>query len=234
MIKVVILGNGNVASHLTDAFEKAKGIEVIQLNSRKKHRLSNIDIVIIAVSDDAITEVSSKIDKNTLVVHTSGSVSINSLKNNGNKGVFYPLQTFSKNRKVDFSEVPFCLEAQNETDLQFLEKLAASIGKNTYHINSSQRKSLHVAAVFVNNFVNHLYKIGNDLCDEYNVPFKILQPLIKETAAKIENLSPEEAQTGPAKRNDEKTIKNHLDLLQTNQQKIYKTLTESIRHGKKL
>ena len=141
------------------------------------------------------------------------------------------LQTFSKDKTIDFSEVPFCLEAENEKDYQLLVKLAKSIGKKTYNVNSEQRKALHVAAVFVNNFTNHLYKIGNDICKENNVPFEILQPLIKETAAKIEELSPEKSQTGPAIRNDKKTIKNHLDLLNKEQEIIYKILTKSIQNG---
>jgi predicted short-subunit dehydrogenase-like oxidoreductase (DUF2520 family) len=103
-----------------------------------------------------------------------------------------------------------------------------------YAINSEQRKTIHLAAVFVNNFTNHLYKIGNDICKKNNVPFEILQPLIKETASKIEELSPKKAQTGPAIRNDKKTIKNHLNLLDKKQQKIYKIFTKSIQNGDKL
>ncbi len=110
--------------------------------------------------------------------------------------------------------------------INFLETLAKSIGNKIYPINSEQRKTLHVAAVFVNNFTNHMYKIGNDICIENNVPFEILQPLIKETASKIKELSPEKAQTGPAIRNDKKTIKNHLNLLNKNQQKIYKIINK--------
>ncbi len=228
MIKVVVLGNGNVATHLTKAFKKAKNVKVTKISSRKIEQLPDANIYIIAVSDDAIAAVSSKIKSKNLVVHTSGSVAMNSLQNHGNKGVFYMLQTFSTNKKVNFSKIPFCLEAQNKTDLHLLETLATSIGKNIYHINSVQRKSLHVAAVFVNNFTNHLYKIGNDICKEHNVPFEILKPLIKETAAKIKTLSPADAQTGPAIRNDQKTIKNHLTLLNHHQQKIYTMLTKSI------
>lgn len=227
-MKVTIIGNGNVASHLTNAFLKADDIEATQLNSRTFTKTPFADVTIIAVSDDAISTVSSKIKTKNLVVHTSGSVALDSLQNKGNKGVFYLLQTFSTNKKVDFSEIPFCLEATNQKDLNLLEKLAKSIGKKVYHINSEQRKNLHIAAVFVNNFVNHLYKVGNDICTEHHIPFDILQPLIKETANKIESLSPENAQTGPAKRNDQQTIKNHLDLLNTDQKKIYKMLTESI------
>ncbi|MFK8061117.1 MAG: Rossmann-like and DUF2520 domain-containing protein [Polaribacter sp.] len=230
MISVLIVGNGNVATHLQKAFLMADNIMVTQINSRKLENIPKTDITIIAVSDDAIAEVSSKI-KNSFVVHTSGCFSMNDLKNKTSKGVFYMLQTFSKEKEVDFSEIPFCLEAENEMDFQFLEKLAKSIGKKIFKIDSKQRKALHIAAVFVNNFTNHLYKIGNDICKENNVPFEVLQPLIKETASKIEKLSPQKAQTGPAIRNDKKTIKNHLDLLNKEQQKIYKILTKSIQNG---
>mgnify|MGYP005988948179 CR=1 FL=1 len=230
MISVLLVGKGNVATHLHNTFLKADNITVTQINSRKLEIIPSADITIIAVSDDAIAEVSSKI-KNSFVVHTSGGCSMNELKNQNRKGVFYMLQSFSKEKEVDFKNIPFCLEAQNQEDLNLLESLAKSIGNKIYFIDSNQRKSLHAAAVFVNNFTNHMYKIGNDICNENNIPFKILQPLIKETALKIETLPPEKAQTGPAIRKDNKTIKNHLDLLTKKQQKIYKTITKSIQNG---
>ncbi|WP_339883841.1 DUF2520 domain-containing protein [Polaribacter vadi] len=230
MKSVLIVGKGNVATHLYNVFLNVDEIAVTQISSRTLTTIPKASITIIAVSDDAIAEVSSKI-KNDFVVHTSGSVAMNDLKNSHRKGVFYMLQTFSKNKKVDFNEIPFCLEAENKEDYQLLEFLAKSIGQKIYTISSEQRKTLHVAAVFVNNFTNHLFKIGNDICNNNNVPFEILQPLIKETVLKIEKLSPEKAQTGPAIRNDKKTIKNHLNLLDKNQQKIYKILTKSIQNG---
>jgi predicted short-subunit dehydrogenase-like oxidoreductase (DUF2520 family) len=228
MISVAIIGNGNVATHLINAFKKANDINATQINSRDLSALKAVDVTIIAVSDDAISEVSSKIS-NSLVVHTSGSVALKSLKNNSRKGVFYPLQTFTKGKEVVFNTIPLCIEAEQKEDFQLLEKLAKSIGEKIFSVNSKQRKALHVAAVFVNNFSNHMYKIGSDICIDNSVPFEILQPLIKETASKIEFLSPQEAQTGPAIRKDKKTIKNHLNLLDKNQQKIYKTLTKSIK-----
>tara|TARA_B110000046_G_C13022721_1_gene412096 strand:+ start:2062 stop:2763 length:702 start_codon:yes stop_codon:yes gene_type:complete len=233
MISVLLVGKGNVGSHLYKVFLNADEIIVTQISSRTLENIPQADVTIITVSDDAIAEVSSKI-KNNFVVHTSGSVSMNDLKNNSKKGVFYMLQTFSKDKKVDFHEVPFCLEAENINEYKILETLAKSIGKKIYPISSEQRKILHVAAVFVNNFTNHLYKIGNNICKENKVPFEILHSLIKETASKIETLSPEKSQTGPAIRNDEKTIKNHLNLLDKNQQEIYKIFTKSIQNGDKL
>ncbi len=245
MIKVVILGGGNVAIQLARAFKNSKKVKLIQQYYRSKPdtfflenniattqnitNLKNADLYIIAISDDAISEFSKKIiQQNKLVVHTSGSVALLDLKCNANKGVFYPLQTISKQKKVKFKNIPICIETEKDSDYKLLEKVAKSISKYIYAINSEQRKNLHVAAVFVNNFVNHLYKIGNDICDSHNVDFEILKPLIEETAKKIRSLPPKNAQTGPAKRNDKKTIAKHLKLLTKKQQKMYTLLTDSI------
>ncbi len=233
MISVLLVGKGKVAAHLFAAFSKLDKINVKQISSRNFKNIPNADVTIIAVSDDAIADVSSKITNN-FVVHTSGSFPLNELKNKTRKGVFYMLQSFSKNKKINFSEIPFCLEAENENDYKLLENLAKLIGSNIYKINSNQRKSLHVAAVFVNNFTNHLFKIGEDICLENNVPFEVLYPLIMETSAKIKMLSPKNSQTGPAIRNDKETIKNHLNLLDKEQKEIYKLLTKSIQNGNKL
>ncbi|MFQ3173368.1 MAG: putative short-subunit dehydrogenase-like oxidoreductase (DUF2520 family) [Flavobacterium sp.] len=257
MVKVIIIGSGNVAQHLIVAFQKSQtagtAIELVQVFSRKKGALLHLldsdkivtdfsgvldaDLYIIAVSDDAIASVSDQLPfKNRLVVHTSGSAALDCLNNNNRKGVFYPLQTFTKRKEVDFNNIPICLEGENSTDFRLLEKVAKSISEKVFAINSKQRKALHVAAVFVNNFTNHLYLVGNEICKEHQVPFDILKPLILETAQKIITLSPEDAQTGPAKRNDKQTIEAHqLFLTNTNQANIYKTLTQSIQdNGKKL
>jgi predicted short-subunit dehydrogenase-like oxidoreductase (DUF2520 family) len=249
MIKVILLGSGNVATHLFQAFSKANVVEVVQVFSRTISKdfpetlqtsdykeIKAADVYIICVSDSAISSVSSQLSfKNRLVVHTSGSSDLNLLDSKNKKGVFYPLQTFTKNKAVDFSEIPICLEAENVSDYNFLEKVANSISKNVYVISSEQRKALHVSAVFVCNFTNHLYTIGNTICLENNIPFEILQPLIEETAKKIKSLSPSEAQTGPAVRNDQKTIEKHIDFLTNeNQKEIYKILTKSIQNGEKL
>jgi predicted short-subunit dehydrogenase-like oxidoreductase (DUF2520 family) len=257
MIKVVIIGSGNVAQHLIAAFQNpyrlGTEIELVQVYSRQVksvshlldsekitnefHSLVEADVYIISVSDDAISEISLKLPfKNRLVVHTSGSVALNALNENNRKGVFYPLQTFTKNKTVDFRIIPICLEGENATDYQLLDKVAKSISGTVFAINSEQRKALHVAAVFVNNFTNHLYQIGQEICQEHQVPFEILKPLIAETVQKIMVLSPKEAQTGPAKRNDTSTIKAHEDFISNeNHLTIYKTLTQSIQdNGKKL
>jgi predicted short-subunit dehydrogenase-like oxidoreductase (DUF2520 family) len=146
------------------------------------------------------------------------------------------LQTFTKNKAVDFSQIPFCLESENDSDFELLEKVAKSISNNVFKSNEKQRKALHISAVFVNNFVNEMYRIGNEICDENKIPFEILKPLILETVNKVMTLSPKEAQTGPAKRNDKQTIEAHLDFLSNeNHAKIYKILTQSIQNnGKEL
>jgi predicted short-subunit dehydrogenase-like oxidoreductase (DUF2520 family) len=257
MIKVSIIGSGNVAQHLIVALQNSiingAEIELIQVFSRQKTALSQLldfnkinddwstlaeaDLYIIAVSDDAIVTVSEQIPyKNKLVVHTSGAISLEILASNNRKGVFYPLQTFTKNKAVNFKIIPICIESQNASDYQLLQKVAQAISDSVFAINSEQRRALHLAAVFVNNFTNHLYKIGNDICIENNVPFDILKPLIQETAEKIKRLSPNEAQTGPAIRNDIETINAHLTFLSDeNQKNIYKILTQSIQNnGKKL
>ncbi|MDO9596015.1 MAG: F420-dependent NADP oxidoreductase [Lutibacter sp.] len=253
MINIVILGGGNVAHHLTNALLQNSAANVVQVYNRSLEKincfknntsitnnlsdLKEADIYILAVSDNAISELSSALNlKNKLVVHTSGSMAMDELKSVSNKGVFYLLQSFSKERKIDFSNVPVCIEAETEKDLLLLETLAKSLSKNCYRINSDQRKSLHIAAVFVNNFVNHLYHIGHEICEQNKVPFEILLPLILETANKISTLSPLEAQTGPAKRNDTKTIEKHKAMLTENQIEIYTLLTNSIynTYGEKL
>jgi predicted short-subunit dehydrogenase-like oxidoreductase (DUF2520 family) len=253
MIRVSIIGSGNVAQHLIVAFSKTTDIELVQVFARKDEALAHLinpdkiytdfndiiaaDLFIVAITDDAIAEVSAAIPfSNELVVHTSGSVSIEAIDNKNRQGVFYPLQTFSKSKEVDFKTIPICIETKNEKDFQILEKVAKSISNSVYKINSEQRKALHIAAVFVCNFVNHLYQIGNDICIENDLPFDILKPLIQETANKILTLSPNQAQTGPAKRKDTQTINAHLSFLSDeNQKEIYKMLTKSINdNGNKL
>jgi predicted short-subunit dehydrogenase-like oxidoreductase (DUF2520 family) len=252
MIKVIILGSGNVASHLIKAMEANDAIDLVQVFARSKKSIENLinsskittsfsnlkdaDIYVISVSDKAIEEVSNQIpfiDK--LVVHTSGTMDFRVMHPKNKRGVFYPLQTFSKSKEIDMKSVPFCLETENVEDYKTIENLAKSLSNSVYAINGEQRKSLHISAVFVSNFVNHMYQIGNALCEKNKVPFAILQPLIEETANKIKMLSPTEAQTGPAIRNDEPTIQKHLEALENPTYKeLYQKITLSIQNVKKL
>jgi predicted short-subunit dehydrogenase-like oxidoreductase (DUF2520 family) len=253
MISVVILGGGNVATHFFKGFEKSAEVSVIQWYNRSLaaikpfanaveitddlSKLKDADAYILAVSDDVIAEVSSQMPFNDkLVVHTSGSVSVYDLDKKHKRGVLYPLQSISKNADVDFAHVPICIETIDKKSYPVLKKLAKSLGSPTKRINSDQRRVLHLAAVFVNNFTNQLYRIAHEITEGEGAEFDLLKPLILETAKKVQDMSPYMAQTGPAKRNDKKTIKKHLKLLENEQHKaIYKLLTESIKqtHGRK-
>jgi predicted short-subunit dehydrogenase-like oxidoreductase (DUF2520 family) len=230
MIKVVLIGQGNVTSHLANGFTNVTNVAVFEVNSRQLKDIPDADVIIISVSDDAIATVANQLkNSNSLIVHTSGTVSMETI-NSKRKGVFYPLQSFTKNKPVDFSTIPFCLETVIPEDLILLENLVQSLQAKAYKINSEQRKKLHLAAVFVNNFTNHMYQIGQEICLENQVPFEVLFPLIEETAKKINSVNPKDAQTGPAKRNDQQTIKNHLEQLNLQQQEIYKLITKSIQN----
>lgn len=247
MVTIVFIGFGNVNQQLCRAFRASNDVFVKQVFNRNFIKfaapyegisftdslstLEEADIYIMGIPDDAIASVSENLPfQNRLVVHTSGGITIDNLSPKNRKGVFYPLQTFSKNRKVVFDNIPICIEAESTSDLEILEKLGNIISENVMEISSEKRAELHLAAVFVNNFVNYLYEIGSKLLKEKNLPFQLLQPLILETAQKIEDLSPKEAQTGPAKRGDEKTIEKHLKLLgDSHYKKFYKLFTETLK-----
>ncbi len=254
MITMVIVGTGNVAQQLFTAIAKKKEINIIQVIGRDENKLIPFnncpntvtnyehilesDVYIIAVNDDSIDAVSQHFkNKRGLVVHTSGSMPLSVLPPSVRRGVFYPLQTISKEREVDFSGVPICIEAESNEDYDILKEFANTISDQVQIMTSDQRKLVHLAAVFVNNFTNHLYLIGNEICAEAQVPFTILNPLILETAKKATQMSVLNAQTGPAIRHDQITIEQHLDLLKKDNHKdIYSVLSNSIQktHGKKL
>jgi predicted short-subunit dehydrogenase-like oxidoreductase (DUF2520 family) len=252
MVKVGIIGSGNVAQHLIAAFENSESINVVQVFSRDKSKVAHLiaddkvsddlmqltdaDLYIIAVSDDAIETVAAQLPfVGKLVAHTSGSMPLDVIGTKNNAAVFYPLQTFTKNKPVNFKEIPICIEAMHQSDYTFLNQVASAISMSVHAIDSQQRKALHVAAVFVSNFTNHLYQVGSEICNENQLSFDILKPLIAETANKIRLLLPDQAQTGPARRGDQKTIAAHLDFLQGDKRKLYEILTQSIiNHGQKL
>jgi predicted short-subunit dehydrogenase-like oxidoreductase (DUF2520 family) len=248
---IVLIGAGNLATQLALALVE-KGIHVKQVYSRKIESASELagkvnasfiddlsqlvpeaDLYIIAVKDSAIQEVleNLRLDDDRLIVHTAGSIPMSILEGfSTNYGVFYPLQTFSKNRKVNFSDIPICIEANHPSNMMKLERLGKTLSSSINQINSDERKTLHLAAVFVNNFVNHLYAAGADILHDKKLDFDLLKPLIRETAEKIETLQPIDAQTGPARRNDQNTINAQLKMLQDKPelQKIYSFATESI------
>ena len=247
MISVILLGAGNVATHLYKAFSNSETVSVTQWYNRTRASISSYanevditdsldelkeaDVYIIAVSDDSIAQLSTDLPfTNRFVVHTSGSVAMHDIDKKNQIGVFYPLQTFSKDADIDFSEVPICVEVYEKENLELLRDLARAVGCKPHKITTEQRQTLHLAAVFVNNFTNQLYRIGHEICETKNIEFEILHPLIEETAKKIQQMSPFMAQTGPAKRNEKKTIKRQLKLIEKEEHEaIYKMLTSSIK-----
>lgn len=253
---VNIIGSGNVAFHLVQHLVNIKSVRIQKIYARNPKAFQQLfdfhlpitndisslhpaDITILTVSDSSIEEVSQQIPySNQLVVHTSGTTSFEKIDNKNKRGVLYPLQTFSKTKKnLDFSKIPLCLETEFEKDFVSVQNFANKLSNNIYKISEEQRKHLHLSAVFVCNFTNHLYALGEDICKKNQIPFEILQPLIIETAEKIKNLPPNEAQTGPAIRKDTQTIEKHLELISDSATKeIYALLTNSIQkyNGKKL
>jgi predicted short-subunit dehydrogenase-like oxidoreductase (DUF2520 family) len=246
---IVILGAGNVAFHLTRALientcnvrqifnrtlEHAREIgEANRISYTDKiSEIEKADIYIIASADSGIEEFSHYIPyDDVLVVHTSGSSPMSVLKGDYRKGVFYPLQTFSKERTMRYDNIPFFIEAENSEDLRKLNELGNRISNEVHELNFASRMQVHMTGVWANNFVNHLYYIAGNICEQNNVPFDVLLPLIQETANKVIEMSPKDAQTGPAKRGDQVIIDRHLEALQNDSRllQIYQILTDSIK-----
>ncbi|QNR85588.1 DUF2520 domain-containing protein [Pedobacter riviphilus] len=250
-MKIVLLGSGNVATHLAKAL-KAKGEDLVQVYSPNlSHAESlavaigaeglndlteieqNADLYIISIKDDAIESVAKSLKNVTgLVVHTSGTTDINVLSSQVKKaGVFYPLQTFSKGKELSFENIPLCIEANDESQLVILSNLAAKISRQVYELGGEKRKVLHLAAVFACNFPNHLYALANKILNQNGLNFEMIRPLIAETADKVMSNLPENVQTGPAVRADENTLNKHLSMLtdMPELQNIYQTLSDSIK-----
>jgi predicted short-subunit dehydrogenase-like oxidoreductase (DUF2520 family) len=191
------------------------------------------DVFIVAVPDDSLREILKKINcrENTVVAHTAGSHGLDvfpaRLKHTG---IFYPLQTFSKNRKIEYRDLPFFLEASDAFSSAILKDLTESVGGKAHFINTEQRRLLHVAAVFVCNFTNHMFTAGRQITEKAGLPFDVLKPLINETVLKALEMGPENSQTGPAYRSDKIILKKHIDLLSFSPelQGIYREITESI------
>jgi len=247
--KIVIIGAGNVGTNITKALF-AENITIVQIisksiaNAKKLATMVNAeysdnlndlkpaDLYLICTPDSIISKICEHENlNNKFVVHTAGSIDMNILdKNTSNYGVFYSLQTFNKDAFSNFNEIPICIEASNNENLKILENIASLISLNVYFINSNQRLKLHVAAVFSNNFVNHIMAITNDFIEDESIDRSILKPLVQKTFDNILNNNPKEIQTGPAKRNDRETINKHLNLLKNNSNMValYRVLTENI------
>ena len=245
-MKIVIVGSGNVAYHLAKSFHE-KNIGISQIFGRNEHEVNEIsqdfnipfstsaiadaDFYLIAVKDDAVAEVSKIITaENCVVAHTSGSLPKEILAGNYRKASFYPLQTFSKDKSLDYSEIPFFIESDHDDDLEMMTNLASRISKNVTKSTYEKRKYLHLTAVFACNFVNHLYARAKEISDSQDIPFNYFLPLISETTTKIYSIEPKLAQTGPAVRDDLRVLEMHENLITDEDHlKIYRTMNESIR-----
>ena len=245
-MKIVIISSGNVAYHLAKAFTQ-NNIEVSQIFGRNEVELNKIseelnipystkdlddaDLYLISVSDSAVEQVSDLIkNEKALVAHTSGSLPIETLKGNYRKASFYPLQTFSKTKNLDYSKIPFFIEAENQIDEKSLFELASLISDNVETSDYEKRKYIHLTAVFACNFVNHLFARAKEISDSQDLDFNYFIPLIDETVEKIHHLEPKSAQTGPAVRGDERVLKLHEELITNDEHlKIYNTMNESIQ-----
>lgn len=250
--KIVLIGAGNVAHHLAPALLRA-GMNLCQIYSRTLESARELgrktginytsdtfavypdgDIYIFCVSDDALLSVfkSLRINEEALILHTSGSVPLDIFKPyRQNYGVLYPLQTFSKTRNLDFGEIPLCIEAPDKEVLKTIGQIADKLSSKVYEISSEKRKKLHLAAVLANNFTNHLYHMAGKLLEKEDLDFNLLRPLIFETAHKVMQMIPENAQTGPARRGDTNILNLHKSMLKDNRdiQTLYVLLSQSIQ-----
>ena len=251
--RIVLVGAGNVATHLGIAWQKA-GYEIAQVYSRTSasalelaNRLgvgyttsmeeicTDADVYVVMVKDAVLQELIPAIVKgreDALFVHTAGSMPMSVWENHACRyGVLYPMQTFSKAREVDFASVSFFVEATGETELAVLKSMASALSPKVYEATSVQRAALHIAAVFACNFTNHMYALSARLLEKNGLPFDAMLPLIDETARKVHELCPRDAQTGPAVRRDANVMGKHLAMLADEPDlcEIYKIISDSIQ-----
>ncbi len=250
-MKIVLIGAGNLATNLGKALFHA-GHEILQVYSRTEESAralattlkcahtsdlsmvqSSADVFIIALRDDVVEQVACLLRKgreNQFFVHTAGGLHVDVLPT-ARRGVLYPMQSFSKSKEVDFSVIPCFVESFLNEDKKLLVALAETISNSVYEVDSDDRKYLHLAAVFCNNFANHCFALGAKLLKEHgDIPFSVMLPLIDETASKVHKMSPHDAQTGPAVRHDKRVLDKHQMLLATSPEmlKVYELLSESI------
>lgn len=249
---IILIGSGNLATNVGKALHVC-GYHIMQVYSHREETAkvladmlgascttelaevrNDADLYITALKDSVLPELLSAIVKGreqALFVHTAGSMPMDAWKGHAVRyGVFYPMQTFSKEREVPFKEIPFFIEANNADDLMLLKTLAASVSDKVYEASSEQRRYLHLSAVFACNFTNHMYALTEKLLKKYELPFDVMLPLIDETARKVHEISPVEAQTGPAVRYDENVINKHLAMLadEPGMQELYEKISKSI------
>ncbi len=248
---VTIVGTGRVAHHLLTALShKTKLIQIIGRNQQELIQISSsfaipwtdefnnllpADVTIMAISDDAIPEVTKNLSKvltpKSILCHTSGSRTLNDISQVWPfAGIFYPLQSFSHERKISFDNIPIFITASDRTVQNRLTQLGNAISKKVIHINDADRKHYHLAAVIINNHINHLIYLAKKYCEDHHLEFDLLQPLLEETVLKASKITPFHAQTGPARRADEETMSEHIELLEEYPlfQELYHLLSESI------
>lgn len=257
-VSVSFIGSGNLAWHLAPALDNA-GFAVQEVYSRNPRHAealverlyqaevkatldfstSSSTVFIVSTSDDAIQEIVREIvlPEDAILIHTSGSQPLSILSDaaTGDLGVFYPLQTFSKDRKLDFSAVPVFVESANAKTEKLLMNMAKAVSRNVFKIPSHEREALHVAAVFAANFTNHMLLLAQEIMKENSLSFDWLKPLIAEMITKSLAMGPENAQTGPARRGDFKTLDNHVEFLSESESlsELYKLISQDIvdRYG---
>jgi predicted short-subunit dehydrogenase-like oxidoreductase (DUF2520 family) len=249
--KIVMIGAGNVATRLSIAFSE-HGISPVQIYSRTErsaqklsklldasyttelsHIRTDADIYILAIKDDVLENIINEVPlrRDALYIHTAGSMPMSLFAGRmEHYGVLYPLMTLSKDVAIDTSKISFFIEANNKEDLNILSMLAKILSQNIYEITSEQRRYLHLASVFANNFTNHCFALAQILLKKSGLPFEVLLPIIQETVEKVSHVSPIDAQTGPAVRYDLNVMTAQLQLLSENpdMQQIYKDMSESI------
>ena len=249
---IVFIGAGNLATNLAKALYH-KGFRIVQVYSRTMESARTLaekveaeyttdlqeiskdaKLYIVSLKDAALVDLLPQITEgkqSSLLVHTAGSIPMSIWEGHAERyGVFYPMQTFSKQRTVDFRQIPVFVESNSAEDTRTLKDIASVLSENVYEADSEQRKSLHLAAVFTCNFTNHMYALAAGLLKKYGLPFEVMLPLIDETARKVHELEPRLAQTGPAVRYDENVIGEHLQMLsdEPDMQELYRLISESI------
>lgn len=251
MLRITLSGNGRVASYFRQALTQSSTIDWVGWYARRfseveknesrvplfldPQELPEADLHLICISDDAIQSFVSQISVPGVLAHTSGALGLEVYRGNSDGGVFYPLQSFTDNQILNASQIPICIEAPTQNCREVLEELAQHLGLQHQYMNSVQRLQLHLAAVFANNFVNHQWSLAEKICNQAQIPFQILQPLIENSMKKMQELGPQRAQTGPALRNDQKTLQKHIETLQDKSlQDLYEKLSASIQKSHEL
>lgn len=245
---ISIAGAGNVAFHLGKALVSA-GIAVDRIYNRtfekaqklagqlgavavsRVDELAASDVVICCVSDAAVPDLVPEISVLAPVITTSGTIDVLSLQHSHPVGVLYPLQTFSGSVPVDFSHLPLFTEGSTDDMRLLLATLGNKLSDTVIELPARRRAELHVAAVFISNFTNHMVDLGQQFLEKHHMPFHWLKPLLHETIAKLDRQSAHDAQTGPARRHDEITLNRHMAALSPQQAELYRILSNSIQQG---